>query len=258
MCLILFSYRQHPRYPLLLAANRDEFHARPTQAARFWPDHPDVLAGKDLQAGGTWMGISRAGRFAAITNYRDPDQTIPAPRSRGELTLDFLTGNESSATYLQRIGARASEYAGFNLLLGDAHGLWYYSNSAAGEGDGAIQLQPGTYGLSNAHLDTPWPKVVHGKHALRSLSGGSVDHNLLAEVVASGNLATESELAAVGLNGEMDRMLSAQFIVSPTYGTRATTTLWLDTEGHASWRETSFDASGAPIGQVLERLTLSS
>lgn len=255
MCLILFSYRQHPRYPLLLAANRDEFHARPTQSAQFWPERPDLLAGRDLQAGGTWMGITRNGRFAAVTNFRDPERTSPAPHSRGDLTLSFLEGDESPASYLHRISASAGEYAGFNLLLGDRAGLWYYSNSAP-DPSAPLQLQPGTYGLSNALLDTPWPKVQRGKQALRSLAGGAVDHGQLAEVVASGELAGQGELADVGLHGEMDQMLSAQFIVNEAYGTRATTTLWQDQEGMTSWRELSFDAGGNRSGRVTEQFLL--
>ncbi|QFU77493.1 NRDE family protein [Halioglobus maricola] len=255
MCLILFSYRQHPRYPLLLAANRDEFHARPTQSARFWPERPKLLAGRDLQAGGTWMGITRNGRFAAVTNFRDPERTRAAPRSRGDLTLGFLEGDESPASYLHRLSASAGEYAGFNLLLGDRAGLWYYSNSAPTP-SAPQQLQPGTYGLSNALLDTPWPKVQRGKQALRSLTGGAVDHSQLAEVVASGELAEQDELAEVGLHGEMDQMLSAQFIVNEAYGTRATTTLWQDQEGMTSWRELSFDAGGNRVDRVTEQFLL--
>ena len=256
MCLLIFAFQSHPRYPLLLAANRDEFHARLTRPARFWKEHPELLAGKDLEAGGTWMGVTRQGRFAAITNFRDPARTAPAPRSRGDLPLEFLTGDESPDSFLQRVSARDTDYAGYNLLLGDAVSLWYYSNSLPEEERSPKQLQPGVYGLSNAHLDTPWPKVVRGKSVLRSLLGGEVDHDRLAESVASGDLAPEQDLHPHGLSGEMDRLLSAQFIVTPQYGTRATTTLWLEHGGDIAWREQSFDADGTRSGVVEEQFEL--
>ena len=161
MCLLIFAHRVAQHYPLVLAANRDEFHTRPTAQAHFWPQYPEMLAGRDLEQGGTWMGITRQGRFAAITNYRDPARTAPAPRSRGELPLQFLVSDNAPAVYLEELRNRAKDYAGFNLLLGDGENLWYYSNSAANN-DPRL-LPPGIYGLSNAQLDTPWPKVEDGK-----------------------------------------------------------------------------------------------
>lgn len=250
MCLLIFAYRRHPRYPLLLAANRDEFHARPTRKSQFWNEHPDLLAGKDLQAGGTWMGTTRSGRFAAVTNFRDPAQTTPAPRSRGDLPLEFLTGQDSPASYLQQVAARGKDYAGFNLLLGDGTSLWYYSNSLS---EPPTQLQPGIYGLSNAHLDTPWPKVTRGKAVLRTALGGRIDHARLAEVVGSSELADADALAKADLSGEMDQLLSAQFIINQQYGTRAMTTLWQNDDGMTSWSETSFDGTGKESGRVLEQ-----
>ena len=256
MCLLIFAYKSHPRYPLLLAANRDEFHSRPTRAAHFWEEYPDLLAGKDLEAGGTWMGITGKGRFAAITNLRDPARTAPAERSRGELPLEFLTGRESPPVYLRRVAARAGDYAGFNLLVRDSGGLWYYSNSPAGIESGPEQLKPGVYGLSNAMLDTPWPKVIQGKSVLRSALGGRISHPQLAGAVNNRELAPIEALHQEGLSGEMDQLLSAQFIVNPGYGTRATTTVWLEESGLASWRETSFDPQGQETGVITEQLTL--
>ena len=249
MCLIMFAYQEREDIPLLLAANRDEFHARPTRAAGFWPELPQLLAGKDLQAGGTWLGVTRQGRFAAITNFRDPSRTGAAPRSRGELTLDFLSGTAPAAEYIARIQPLEDQYAGFNLLLGDQRELWYYSNA----GGGARELGPGIYGLSNALLDTAWPKVELGHRALRAALRRAPTHDGLARTLADRGIASEAGLALQGLEGEMERRLSAQFIVDPVYGTRATTTLWIDGRGEVNFRETSFNGDGMATGRVEER-----
>lgn len=248
MCLIMFAYRQREDIPLLLAANRDEYHARPTRAAGFWPEHPQLLAGRDLQAGGTWLGITRQGRFAAITNFRDPSRTAPAPRSRGELTLEFLLGADSPGDYIQRYRGVEDQYAGFNLLLGNRAELWYYSNA----GGGARELQPGIYGLSNALLDTPWPKVKQGSAALRRALASPPDHRQLAVALGDRQLASDAELQLQGLEGEMEKALSAQFIVDPVYGTRASTTLWITAEGEVHFREISYSAGGGEDNQVEE------
>ncbi len=253
MCLILFAYRQREDFPLLLTANRDEYHARPTRAAGFWPEHPEVLAGRDLQAGGTWLGITRSGRFAAITNFRDPSRTVAAPRSRGELTMDFLLGRDSPGDYIRRKRASDAQYAGFNLLLGDRESLWYYSNA----GGGARELAAGVYGLSNALLDTPWPKVEQGRASLQQALGPAPSHEQLAAALAGRQLASDEDLQLQGLEGEMEKALSAQFIVDPVYGTRATTTLWLGASGEVSFRETSYLAGGRENGRVEETFTLS-
>lgn len=257
MCLLIFAHRADPRYPLVLAANRDEFHARPTAAAGFWPEHPDLLAGRDLAQGGTWMGITRGGRFAAITNYRDPARTTPAPRSRGELPLHYLTGNQEPEPFLLDLLARAHEYAGFNLLVGTPDSLWYLTNSPP-PGAGAPQrLQPGLYGLSNARLDTPWPKVVLGKEKLQALlARGGLDHTALAAVVGDQRLADPQELRRQGLDQGMDPILSAQFITTGTYGTRSSTSLWVDSNGLACWRESSFDARGGTVEQREESFSV--
>lgn len=246
MCLIIFAHQMAPRYPLLVAANRDEFHARPTARSTFWVDYPGLLAGKDLEAGGSWMGITRSGRFAAVTNYRDPSRTAPAPRSRGRLTLEFLAGTLSPQRYLEQIAATAHEYAGFNLLLGDLEDLWYFSNSCPGP----RLLEPGIYGLSNARLDTPWPKVETGKQFLGTTLNQRIDHDGLAAAVSDRRLATLAELGRQGLDGDMDQLLSPQFIVNEIYGTRATTTLWIDDRARAHWRELSFCGDGSESGRI--------
>lgn len=258
MCLVIFAYRTHPDYPLVVAANRDEFHARPTAASRFWPEYPDLLAGKDLDQGGTWMGVTRRGRFAAITNYRDPSRTAPAPCSRGELPLAYLAGNADPREYLEAVAARARDYAGFNLLLGDDSGLWYLSNSNHPDNCAPLRLGAGIYGLSNARLDTPWPKVELGKERLRSLlAAGGPDHDELLGVVADRELARPEELNRHGMGSEMDQLLSAQFIVTATYGTRSSTSLWVESWRRGYWREQSFDASGSVQGVVQESFDFS-
>ena len=248
MCLLIFAYQTCPGYPLVLAANRDEFHARETASSRFWAEHPEILAGRDLRAGGTWMGMTRAGGFAAITNYRDPSASLTAPRSRGELPLDFLIGDCSPQAYLRDVAARAQEYAGFNLLLGDVNGLWYYSNRPYAPGKmppPPLMLQPGVYGLSNASLDTPWPKVELGKQQLaQALTKRPLHHDDLLSVVHDRQQASVEALNLQGMETEMEQLLSAQFILAGEYGTRSSTTMWIEEHGDVSWRELSFDRQG--------------
>ena len=238
-----------------MAANRDEFHARPTAVSDFWAAHPELLAGRDLQQGGTWMGVTCGGRFAAVTNYRDPSRTALAPRSRGELPLTYLTGAQDPETFLRELATRALDYAGFNLLVGDRHSLWYFTNS---DGVEPQCLPPGIYGLSNARLDTPWPKVVLGKARLQALlQAGPISHGVLATVVTDRRLADQRTLRGHGLDGSMETTLSAQFIVTQAYGTRSSTTLWTDAHDRASWREQSFNEQGVLSGVQQREFRLS-
>lgn len=251
MCLVIFAHQYLPQYPLVVAANRDEFHARATEPSHFWSAQPQVLAGRDLEQGGTWMGTTRTGRFAAITNVRDPARTAPAPRSRGALTLNFLAGEASPQAYLAEIEPQADQYALFNLVVGDQQSLWVFSNAHGNRGPEA--LAPGLYGLSNAALDTPWPKVKLGKSVLASsLGDATLSHAELATAVHDKGLARPEELANHGLTGEMDQTLSAQFITAGVYGTRSTTTMWLTRGGVAHWCERSFDGVGRETGCVEE------
>lgn len=253
MCLIIFGWQTRTDLPLVVAANRDEFHQRPAVPAHFWPEQPALLAGRDLSAGGTWMGVTRDGRFAALTNYRDPDQGRVGVRTRGELAVEFLSGSADPVDYLRALSRRADQYAGFSLLVGTPGQLACYSN--AGPPEAALQaLPPGIYGLSNALLDTPWPKVVRGKRVLASLLQGqeSPDHDSLGQVVSDRSLASSEALHPLGLGESMDRTLSAQFILTPTYGTRSTTTLWLEQQARGlqvNWRELGFDAGGGETGR---------
>lgn len=245
MCLLIVAHQSDPRYPLVIAANRDEFHARATATAGFWPEQPDLMAGRDLEQGGTWMGITRQGRFAAVTNYRDPSRTAPAPRSRGELPLNYLSGTLDPASYLHQVARGAAQYAGFNLLVGSPDSLWYLSNSRRPNDSHPRRLEPGIYGLSNARLDTPWPKVVQGRERLRELlRQPTLDHDALAGTVSDRRHADSETLASIDMHSEMEQLLSAQFIITERYGTRSTTTLWIDRHGGVNWRELSFDPSG--------------
>lgn len=225
MCVILFSYQPHSTTPLILGANRDEFFARPTAPLHFWDDAPELLAGRDLQAGGTWLGITRSGRFAAITNVREPGVMVENPLSRGELTRDFLLGDVSPKDYLATIEARQQRYCGFNLLVGCFSGtndLYYLSN----RGDGIQALPEGTYGLSNHLLDSPWPKVADGKEELRSrLQEAGTDHQRIRHILENPELADDHRLPSTGVDYQREKALSAMFITLPDYGTRASTVL---------------------------------
>ncbi|MFK8047386.1 MAG: NRDE family protein [Halioglobus sp.] len=257
MCLLIFAHRLSPRYPLLVAANRDEFHQRPTRPSRFWSEHPLLIAGKDEELGGTWMGATKEGRFAAVTNFRDPQPLPSNMRSRGELPLDFLKGQLSPDKYLNKLSQRAEQYAGFNLLIGDSRGLWYFCNRSRVEShrpDAPRKLQPGIYGLSNAHLDTPWPKVTLGKEKLQQLLAqpDGIEHNQLQTLVSDQSRAPRTQLERLGMSTDIEQLASAQFIQSATYGTRSTTTLWCDAQGKMSWRELSYDSQGLHTGTVRE------
>ena len=222
MCLILFAYNVHPAYRLILAANRDEFFDRPSQPADFWPDHPCVLGGRDLKEMGTWLGVTKDGRYAAITNYRDPMSLKNDAPSRGKLVSDYLTGNLSAEDYLRNTMPSAPHYNGFNLLLGDPENLWVYSNRGV-----ALKLKPGIYGLSNHLLDTPWPKVQRGKRLLKKAldkKGDELDESVLS-LLADRHVPPDDQLPDTGVTQEWERMLSPMFIASPVYGTRSCTAL---------------------------------
>lgn len=227
MCLILFAYRCHPRYELVMAANRDEYYERATAPLAFWDDAPDILAGRDLKEGGTWFGITRGGRFAAITNYRDPAHFASAAPSRGKLVSDYLRSEESTDVFLARLMPFAGAYNGFNLLLGDGGELYYFSNRA----DRPPQsLAPGLYGLSNHLLDTPWPKLARGREALRDLlisESGFAPADLM-QLLGDRTPAPESEVPRTGLTLEWEIRLSPIFITAPDYGTRSSTVMVVD------------------------------
>ncbi len=240
MCLIVFAYQCHPDYPLLLVANRDEFFARPTLAMDIWPDHPTVLAGRDLEQMGTWLGVSKEGKFSAVTNYRNGKDKSTTLLSRGNLTKEFLTGSDSASDFLNHLSHTKQNYGGFNLLLGDKTGLYYTSNRGAE----STQLTPGIYGLSNAFLDTPWPKLLKAKENLRAALNTEISLENLANVLNDQKVAADEQLPDTGISQAWERLLSSCFIHSAEYGTRATTVLRQRKDGLTELIETSYGAEG--------------
>ena len=223
MCLILFAHGVHPVYRLVVAANRDEFYARPTAPAGWWEDAPEVLAGRDLRSGGTWMGITHGGRFAAVTNFRDPGAEQSQAPSRGHLVSEFLRSEAPPGEYLDLLVARAAQFNGFNLLVGDTDGIWYFGNRSGGP----VELNAGIYGLSNHLLNTPWPKVERGRQALRdllSITGEPLTQALL-QTLADVEPPPDQHLPDTGVGREWERALASPFITTPEYGTRSSTVL---------------------------------
>jgi uncharacterized protein with NRDE domain len=244
MCLILIAHRADPRYPLVVAANRDEFFRRPTAPAGYWPDAPHVLAGRDLEKNGTWMGVTTDGRWAAVTNFRDGTAAQPGARSRGELVAGYLRGSGDAENHVTAVEPDVGEYHGFNLLAGDAAGVHYLSSRE----QGSMTLAAGVYGLSNHLLDSPWPKVARGKLALReALTQGTKPDRLIEKLLAAlsdRSIADERLLPSTGISKDWEKALSAAFICAPGYGTRASTVLLMDTEGEVHFRERSFGERG--------------
>lgn len=256
MCLILFAHRAHRDYPLVFAANRDEFHDRPTAPAAFWPDAPRVLAGRDLRGGGSWMGVTREGRWAALTNYRDPPVTRPDRPSRGALVADFVTGTARPDEYLSALAADADRYDGFNLLVGDLDDVFYFSNRMAGAG-APRRLEPGVYGLSNHLLDTPWPKVARGRQRLTELlQTREPTAEALLEILYDTEIAPLDTLPDTGVEAEWERVLSAAFVATPVYGTRASTALIINDAARATFVERSFLPGPVQNGEVRFELRL--
>ncbi|MCY1291946.1 Transport and Golgi organization 2 [compost metagenome] len=248
MCLIVFAWRPGHALPLVVAANRDEFYPRPSRPLAEWDDAPGLYAGRDLEAGGTWMGVTAGGRFAALTNIRDPGQAQGA-RSRGELVARYLRGTLSPSEYLQQVADQAHSYTGFNLLVGTADELGYLN---AREGTPHL-LAPGLYGLSNAALDTPWPKLQRTRAALAECLADPQPDALLA-LLADAEPASDGALPDTGVGLATERLLSSPFIASANYGTRASTALLRHADGSQLLVERSFGPCGAHLGEV--RLTL--
>lgn len=243
MCLIVFAWQQHADYPLILAANRDEYHARPTEAMGWWPDDASVVGGRDLEAGGTWLAVARSGRFAAVTNFRETPPPAPQ-KSRGEIVSRFVAGADSAFDYAGRLQPDA--YAGFNTLLGDGKQLVYASNRA----DRGQPLEPGVYGLSNALLDTPWDKLTLSKQTLgRRIETGEVRLDTLLDVVDDRSPKPDAERIAGGLPASLAQAASAPFIVTPDYGTRCSTALLFRADGHIEIAERRFSAAGELSGE---------
>jgi uncharacterized protein with NRDE domain len=242
MCLILLLWRVRPEFPCVLAANRDEFHDRPSASADWWPGSGGILAGRDLKAGGTWLGVGRDGRFAALTNFRDgaASPRADAP-SRGRLVTEVLESRDTVAGTLDRLRAQGPQYSPFNMIFSDGNGLGVYE-SAVGEGR---ELAPGVFGLSNHLLDTPWPKVRNAKSRLASALTDLRDENTILHLLRDDQPAADPDLPATGVRLEWERLLSSAFIRADAYGTRCTTVFRIDRDGRAQFDEWTWDRAGA-------------
>jgi uncharacterized protein with NRDE domain len=238
MCLIFLSINHHPNYKLIIAGNRDEFYNRRTAAANFWDDHPQILGGRDLEAGGTWLAMTRQGRIGMVTNYRDPMNINPHAPSRGHLVSDFLITEESPGQYLHAVSERGRKYNGFNLIVGDIDDLWYYSNYK----EGIEKLSPGFYGLSNHLLETAWPKILRGKEKIRPvLSEAKVDPEALFEILYDDQVASDELLPSTGLPLVRERALSSMFIKAEGYGSRCSTVVTIDNNDNVFFAERVYD-----------------
>jgi uncharacterized protein with NRDE domain len=244
MCLIAFAFTPGQDRHLLLAANRDEFHERPARPLTWWDWPEGPLAGRDVQAGGTWLAVARDGRWAAVTNVRDP-RAGSGPRSRGDLPVGFLRGRLSPAEYVEAVHSRRSEYGPFNLLAGDRDSLWYGSSHADPR-----PIDAGVHALSNGLIDEPWPKSRRVAQALGGLvrADAEFDGDRLLGLMDDREPASDGELPDTGVGIEMERWLSSPFIVSERYGTRCSTALSLGRRCRVV--ERSFDSTGQAVTQV--------
>lgn len=241
MCLILFSYLQYEKWPLVIAANRDEFHSRPSVPAAFWEDSPSILAGRDQLHRGTWLGVDRYGRFSAVTNYQDPSVDKLDKCSRGQLVSNFLIGNKSAKHYLYEMKQQCHLYNGFNLLAADESGLFYLSSST-GE---LISLLPGLYGISNELIDSAWPKLEKGKAQLEKLlSNNHVSDDKILELLSDTTEFPDDSLTDTGADLNREQMFSPIFIKSQDYGTRCSTVVIMCSDGDVSFTERTFNKEG--------------
>lgn len=241
MCLILIAHGAHSDFPLVIAANRDEYYQRPTARAAFWQDHPHILAGRDLECMGTWLGVTREGRFAALTNFRDPRERKTDAPSRGRLVSDFLAAEREPSEYLEQVAIEASRYNGFSLLAGDIDGVFYFCSRS-----GSVQrISPGIHGLSNHLLDTPWPKVARGKQRLQAALTPKPKAETLLHLLHDLEPAPEGELPDTGVGADWERVLSPALIVSPQYGTRSSTAVLFGGDGSVSFTERTILPGGS-------------
>ena len=244
MCLIAFAYKVSAAYPLILITNRDEFYDRPTQKVHYWDKEmdPEILAGKDLKAGGTWLGVSKNGKWAALTNYRDMENIKKDAPTRGDLVPQFLKSKVSGDEYLLELKKEATKYNGFNLLVGDKNNIFHYSNIS----DKITKIQPGIHGVSNALLNTPWPKLKRAQEMLRNkIQNNDLSTTALFNLLYDKTKASENQLPTTGLSKELEKEVSSIFIDTENYGTRCSTLLFIDKIGEMKFVERSFN-NGSP------------
>jgi len=238
MCLIVIAINRHPDYPLVIAANRDEFYRRPTAPLAFWDDYPEILGGRDLQAGGTWLGISLSGRIAALTNYRNPSNDKPYTRTRGEIITGFLTGAQSPEAYIHQIRVIGDQYNGFNLIAGDVGRLWWFSNV----GSAGSKLDSGIYGICNHLLDTPWPKLEKAKRRFHDIVTGSreIEPEDFFHMLEDTEFPPDDRLPDTGVGLDWERLLSPIFVHSEVYGTRSSSLIFYHKSGLMTFIERTF------------------
>lgn len=250
MCLILFAWKTHSQYPLVVASNRDEFYARPTTAIDYWEDYPNILAGRDLKAKGTWMGVTKQRRFAALTNYRDGlEETLSNAPSRGDLVGDYLKSDQSPEEYIRAVATKGRQYNGFNLIVGDGTGLWYYANRGNIE---PKKLEAGIYGLSNALLDTSWFKLERGKFLFEEqLQSQNLHPRPFLDMLSDTERPPDEQLPQTNIPIEWERRLSSMFIQSENYGTRASTFVAIDQVGQTTVCERLYDKKGRASENII-------
>ncbi len=245
MCLLVFAWQHHPEYRFILAGNRDEFFVRPSRAACWWRHPSEILAGRDLKAGGTWLGINRSGRFGVVTNFREMGNTAAVTPSRGLLIPAFFGSADSVDTFFDELAVRGEELAPFSFIFGDMTALHYLSNRA----DSVRPIPPGIHGLSNHALDTPWPKLKQTRERFEKLlESPEIDNGGLFEMLADRSQASDKELPKTGLGKELEKRLSAPFIITPTYGTRCSTVVSVRNSGAVTFIERSFEPDGTFAG----------
>lgn len=240
MCIVSFNFQEHPKYKLIIAANRDEFYRRPADPLRVWPDYPNIVAGRDLEAKGTWLGMSKDGKFATLTNYRHPKYfKDDDKRTRGDIVTNYLTSSVDPQAYLEELHERRHEYSGFNVIVGNGDELFYYSN----EKGNIKEIERGTHSLSNAFLNTPWPKVKRAKSALDHYVSHNeeIDPEKLFKQLHNDTIAPDEELPKTGLSLEFERQVSSIFIRSEDYGTRVSTVILITHDNEVKLIERTFN-----------------
>jgi len=247
MCLIVFAHQHFSGYKLVLLSNRDEYHERAATPAGFWPSYPKIFGGQDEVAGGSWLSVDTSGRLAAITNVRKQPFNTTAELSRGLLVSDFLKQSLSAADFINELKKNDAQYALFNLLLSDKSGLWHYSNDT----HKIHQINKGVHGLSNASLNTPWPKLRDAVSALEHAES-AIDVSALLNIMHSEVRPSDSKLPSTGATLELERLLSAVFIKNDAYGTRCSTVITIDYENTLKFHEVSFDAKGKALTEVSQ------
>lgn len=255
MCIVFLAYRKHPQYKLILAGNRDEFYERSTEKACFWEGYPNLLAGRDLEKKGTWLGITKDGKFAAITNYRDFNLLVENPISRGNIIKNYLINNIDPSKYLEGIKKHRKSYNPFNVLMGNKEELFYYSNIQ----NKIERLEPGIYGLSNGFLDTPWPKVLKGRKEFSEVidKNGKIKFEDIFDILSNKETPPEDQLPQTGVGEEWERILSPIFIKSDIYGTKSSTVLMIDYERNVTFIEKSLQHKTKTWEETKYQFTIS-